>query len=167
MKTSFPKEKIQILLLEGIHSHALELFRQSGYAQIESLPGTLSEDELSERIGHVHILGIRSKSKITPRILNKATRLQTVGAFCIGTNGIDMPLATEKGIAVFNSPFSNTRSVAELVIAEIIVLLRRLGDSNNAMHNGQWIKSSSNSFEARGKTLGIVGYGHIGAQVSV
>jgi D-3-phosphoglycerate dehydrogenase len=167
MKTSFPKDKIKILLLEGVHSHAIDLFRQAGYLSIENLPGTLSEDDLLAKIKDVHILGIRSKSKLTTRILKEASKLQVVGAFCIGTNGIDMNTATEKGIAVFNSPFSNTRSVAELVIAEIIVLLRRLGDKNKSMHEGQWIKSSSNSFEARGKTLGIVGYGHIGAQVSV
>ena len=167
MKTSFPKDKIKVLLLEGVHPHAIELFRQAGYSDIESLPGTLSEDDLIAKIKGVHMLGIRSKSKLTARILQQAAKLQAVGAFCIGTNGIDMPTATQNGIAVFNSPFSNTRSVAELVIAEIIILLRRIGDKNKTMHEGQWIKSSSNSFEARGKTLGIVGYGHIGAQVSV
>lgn len=167
MKTSFPKDKIKILLLEGVHPMAINLLKQAGYASIESLPNTLTEDELAAKIKDVHVLGIRSKTKLTTKLLEKAEKLQTVGAFCIGTNGIDMSTATEKGVAVFNSPFSNTRSVAELVIAEIIILLRKVGDKNKAMHEGLWNKSSSNSFEARGKILGIVGYGHIGAQVSV
>jgi D-3-phosphoglycerate dehydrogenase len=167
MKINYTIDRVNVLLLEGIHPHAVDLFRNSGYAGIENLPGTLTEDELMERISDVHLLCIRSKSKISAKVLRHAVKLQAIGAFCIGTNGIDMATATELGIAVFNSPFSNTRSVAELVIAEIIVLLRRLGDKNRAMHDGQWLKSSANSFEARGKTLGIVGYGHIGAQVSV
>ena len=167
MKINYTIDRVNVLLLEGIHPHAVELFGNAGYAGIEALPGTLSEEELMERISDVHLLCIRSKSKIPERVLRHAVKLQAIGAFCIGTNGIDMATATELGIAVFNSPFSNTRSVAELVIAEIIVLLRGLGDKNRAMHEGQWRKSSANSFEARGKTLGIVGYGHIGAQVSV
>ena len=166
-KTSFPKDQIKILLLEGVHKRAIELFNESGYTDIESIGSTLTEAELCEKIKGIHILGIRSKTKVTAGVLSQADKLLTIGAFCIGTNQVDMKAALEKGYAVFNSPFSNTRSVAELVVAESILLLRRVMDKNKALHNGQWTKSSSGSFETRGKTIGIIGYGHIGAQVSV
>lgn len=166
-ETSFPKNKIKILLLEGVHPSAVNYFTSAGYENIEQHGKTFSEEELSEKIKDVHILGIRSKTKLTQKVFANADKLIAAGCFCIGTNQVDMNSATEKGIAVFNSPFSNTRSVAELVIAETIMLLRRIGDMNTNTHLGKWSKSSSNSFEARGKTLGIVGYGHIGSQVSV
>jgi D-3-phosphoglycerate dehydrogenase len=166
-KTSFPKDQIKILMLEGVHARALDMFSQAGYTGIEHSGNTLPEEELAEKIKGVHILGVRSKTSVTTKVLNNADKLMALGAFCIGTNKIDMKTATEKGIAVFNSPFSNTRSVAELVIAEAILLLRKVVDKNKAMHAGQWMKSSSGSFETREKTIGIIGYGHIGAQVSV
>lgn len=166
-QTSYPKDKIRILLLEGIHPSATDVFQREGYASVESLKHAPGPDELSERIKGIHVLGIRSKTQITSDIFSAADRLLAVGAFCIGTNQIDMEAATSRGIAVFNSPFSNTRSVAELVIGEIIILLRRVVDKNKNLHEGKWEKSSSGSFEARGKVLGIVGYGHIGSQVSV
>ena len=166
-KTSYPKEKINILLLEGVHPSAAEIFKQEGYTQIESLTRALGGKELIEKIKGVHVLGIRSKTQVTSEALSHADRLLSIGAFCIGTNQIDMGDCTDRGVAVFNSPFSNTRSVAELVIAEIILLLRRAVDKNINLHKGKWEKSSSGSFEARGKILGIIGYGHIGSQVSV
>ncbi len=166
-KTSYPKELIKVLLLEGVHKRALEMFNDAGYTNVEHSGNTFSEDELAEKIKGAHILGIRSKTKVTAKVLANADKLLAIGAFCIGTNQLDMKIATEKGLAVFNSPFSNTRSVAELVIAEAILLMRRVVDKNRAMHEGMWMKSSSGSLEARGKTIGIIGYGHIGAQVSV
>ncbi len=165
--TSYPKERINILLLEGIHKAAIEIFKREGYVNIESLSHALKPEELREKLKGVHVLGIRSKTQVTADALAKADRLLSIGAFCIGTNQIDMNESTQMGVAVFNSPFSNTRSVAELVIAEMILLLRRAIDKNKNLHNGKWDKSSSGSFEARGKTVGIIGYGHIGSQVSV
>jgi D-3-phosphoglycerate dehydrogenase len=166
-KTSYPRDQVKILLLEGVHKRALEMLAEAGYSDVEHSANTLPEEELVKKIKGVHILGIRSKTKVTAAVLNNADKLLAIGAFGIGTNQIDMKTATEKGIAVFNSPFSNTRSVAELVIAEAILLLRKVTDKNKAMHEGQWVKSSSGSYEAREKTIGIIGYGHIGAQVSV
>lgn len=154
-------------MLEGVHKRALEMFKDAGYTDVEHSGSTLAEDELSEKIKGVHVLGIRSKTKVSLKVLNNADKLMAIGAFGIGVNQIDMKSALEKGIAVFNSPFSNTRSVAELVIAEAVLLLRKVVDKNKAMHEGMWAKSSSGSYETRGKTLGIIGYGHIGAQVSV
>ncbi len=165
--TSYPKEKIKILLLEGVHASGVDLFKKSGYSDIEQLSVALSENELLKKIHDVHILGIRSKTKLTAKVLSKAEKLLTVGCFCIGTNQVDMNTATEMGIAVFNSPFSNTRSVAELVIAETIMLMRKIFEKSTAAHKGDWLKDSKNCFEVRGKTLGIIGYGHIGSQVSV
>ncbi|MFM7725696.1 MAG: phosphoglycerate dehydrogenase, partial [Flavobacteriales bacterium] len=146
---------------------SLRLLREQGYQNIETATGALSEEELIKKVKDVHLLGIRSKTQLTQRVLSNAGKLIGVGAFCIGTNQIDMTAATRMGIAVFNSPFSNTRSVAELVIAHCINLLRRIGDKNTAAHLGVLDKSSERCFEIRGKTLGIVGYGHIGSQVSV
>jgi len=166
-KTSYPKEKINILLLEGVHPSAVEIFTREGYGKIETFSKAMGEEELIEKIKGVHVLGIRSKTRVTSEALSHADKLLSIGAFCIGTNQIDMDESTERGVAVFNSPFSNTRSVAELVIAEIILLLRKAVDKNKNLHNGKWEKSSSGSFEARGKMLGIIGYGHIGSQVSV
>jgi len=165
--TSFPKDKLKVLLLENVHPAAVKMFKNSGYSDIEIHAGSLSEKELLDKISKVHILGIRSKTMLTDNILKKAEKLLAVGAFCIGTNQIDMKTATREGIAVFNSPFSNTRSVAELVIGLSIILMRRISEKNEGAHKGLWLKESSGCFEVRGKTLGIIGYGHIGSQVSV
>jgi D-3-phosphoglycerate dehydrogenase len=168
MLTSFPKEKIKILLLEGIHPAAVDLFQKAGYTQIESLKQALSEAQLIERLQDgVHLLGIRSKTQVSAQALNHAPRLLSLGCFCIGTNQVDLDHAKEKGVAVFNSPYSNTRSVAELVIAEMIMLMRRIPEKDRAAHDGLWFKAAKGCYEVRGKTLGIVGYGHIGSQVSV
>jgi D-3-phosphoglycerate dehydrogenase len=165
-ETSFPKSKIRVLLLENVHSSAHELVRQEGF-HLQVCPGALAEDELIERIRDVHVLGIRSRTQVTPRALSEARRLLTLGAFCIGTNQIALDDAAERGVPVFNAPFSNTRSVAELVIAEVIALARRLADRSREMHEGRWRKAAPSCYEIRGKTLGIVGYGHIGTQVGV
>ncbi|HVG15698.1 MAG TPA: phosphoglycerate dehydrogenase [Chitinophagaceae bacterium] len=166
-KTSYPKEKIRVLLLENISDKAVAKFIDGGYTNVEKLSKALSEEELVKKIKDVHILGIRSKTQITPTVIEAATKLQAIGCFCIGTNQVNLKAATEHGIAVFNAPYSNTRSVAELVIAASILLIRKILDKNVAAHKGQWNKDASGSHELRGKTLGIIGYGNIGAQVSV
>jgi D-3-phosphoglycerate dehydrogenase len=166
MTLSYPKNRIKVLLLENPDARAAELFRQEGY-QVEEVKGALDEDELVARIEGVSILGIRSKTNVTQRVLDAANRLIGIGAFCIGTNQIDLTGAMRKGVAVFNAPFSNTRSVVELTLAELIVLARRIPEKNPKMHQGEWDKSASGSFEIRGKTLGIIGYGNIGSQLSV
>jgi D-3-phosphoglycerate dehydrogenase len=158
---------MKVLLLENVHPSAIELFKKNGFKNIEVIKGAISEKELINKIRDVSILGIRSKTQITKKVLLHADNLLAVGAFCIGTNQIDTKEAAEKGISVFNSPFSNTRSVAELVIGLCISLLRRIPEKNNAAHKGQWLKESDGCYELRGKTLGIIGYGHIGSQVSV
>lgn len=164
--TSFPKHKIRVLLLEGIHASARTLFEQDG-VDVEVLPGALGEEELRERIRDVHLLGIRSKTQVTASVIEQARRLLSIGCFCIGTNQVDLRTCHAQGIPVFNAPFSNTRSVAELVIAEVIALSRQLADRIREMHAGDWQKSAKYSHEIRGKTLGIVGYGRIGRQVGV
>ncbi|MGA1198438.1 MAG: phosphoglycerate dehydrogenase, partial [Candidatus Latescibacterota bacterium] len=163
---SYPKNRINVLLLENIHPKAVELMKEEGY-NVTVHAGGLDEDELCEKIKNVSILGIRSKTQVTQKVLNHANRLIAIGAFCIGTNQIDLNACLKKGVAVFNAPFSNTRSVVELAIANIIMLMRQVFDRSVAMHNGHWDKSAQGSFEIRGKTLGIVGYGNIGAQLSV
>jgi D-3-phosphoglycerate dehydrogenase len=163
---SYPKNRITVLLLENIHPKAQEMLRREGYS-VEVLSSSLDEDELAEKIRNVSILGIRSKTQITSKILGNANRLMAIGAFCIGTNQIDLQACLEKGIAVFNAPFSNTRSVVELAIGEIILLIRNLPDKFRNMHKGNWDKSAKMSFEIRGKNLGIVGYGNIGSQLSI
>ena len=155
-----------MLLLENVNKTGREALEGKGY-QVEALKGSLGEDELVERIRDVHVLGIRSKTKLNARVLREAKNLIAIGCFCIGTNQVDLNYAAQHGIAVFNSPFSNSRSVAELVIAEIITLARQLGDRSMEMHQGTWNKVSSGCWEVRGKTLGIIGYGHIGSQLSV
>lgn len=165
-KTSFPKNQIRVLLLEGIHADGLNRFLQEGY-QVEALAGAPREEELCKKIETVHLLGIRSNTRLTANVLAHARRLWAVGCFCIGTNQVDLIRARQQGVAVFNAPYSNTRSVAELVIGEIIMLVRRVFEKSKAAHNKIWDKSSAGSFEVRGKTLGIVGYGHIGSQVSI
>ena len=163
---SYPKNRINVLLLENVHPVALELMRAEGF-NVENYPAGLDEDELCEKIKNVSVLGIRSKTQVTSKVLDQANRLMVIGAFCIGTNQIDLKAATKKGIAVFNAPFSNTRSVVELAIAEIIMLIRNIPDKSAKMHLGKWDKSAAGSFEIRGKKLGIIGYGNIGAQLSV
>jgi D-3-phosphoglycerate dehydrogenase len=163
---SYPKSRIKVLLLENVHPVAVKLFESEGF-NVEILKGALDEDELIEKIRDVSILGIRSKTQVTSRVLEHANKLMCVGAFCIGTNQIDLKTCTEKGIAVFNAPYSNTRSVVELAIGEIIMLVRNIVPKSNKMHEGVWDKSAKNSFEVRGKKLGLVGYGNIGTQLSV
>ncbi len=163
---SYPKNRINVLLLENIHEHGIQKLKEEGY-NVEVHPAGMDEDELIKAIKDVSILGIRSKTQVTKKVLENAKRLHAIGAFCIGTNQIDLTTALEKGIAVFNAPFSNTRSVVELVIGELILLIRNLPDKIKLMHEGIWDKSATNSFEIRGKTLGIIGYGNIGAQLSV
>jgi D-3-phosphoglycerate dehydrogenase len=165
--TSYPRTKIKILLLENISDAAVRELEGSGYAEIERLGGALTETELVEAVKGVHLLGIRSKTKITNNVIAAADKLLAIGAFCIGVNQVDLKAATEKGIAVFNAPYSNTRSVAELVIALCVVLIRKIADKNAAAHKGVWLKDARGSFELRGKTLGIIGYGNIGSQVSI
>ncbi len=165
--TSYPKDKIKILLLENISDTAVGFFKNAGYSNVEKLTKALPEDELAEKIKNVHIIGIRSKTTLTEKVLQAAKKLQAVGCFCIGVNQVNLKEATNQGVAVFNAPYSNTRSVAELVIGLSIMLIRRIPDKNKAAHNGIWLKDASGSFELRGKTLGIIGYGNIGAQVSV
>jgi D-3-phosphoglycerate dehydrogenase / 2-oxoglutarate reductase len=165
-ETSFPKSEIKILLLENIHPVAKEAFAAEGF-QVELLKSALPEAELAERVRDVHVLGLRSKTQVTEKVLDSAKRLLTVGAFCIGTNQINLGHANRRGAPVFNAPFSNTRSVAELIIAEIVMLSRHLGDRVREVHTGTWRKVAVGSHEVRGKTIGIVGYGHIGSQVGV
>jgi D-3-phosphoglycerate dehydrogenase len=166
MNISYPKSRISVLLLENIHPHAATLFRSEGY-QVETFHGSMDEDELCEKIKNVSILGIRSKTILTNKVLRNANKLIAVGAYCIGTNQVDLETCLKKGIAVFNAPYSNTRSVVELAIGEMILLTRKIVEKSNQMHAGQWDKSARESFEVRGKKLGIIGYGNIGTQVSV
>jgi len=165
--TSYPKEKISILFLENISDTAVKQFREAGYTDIRKLSGALSEEQLIQEVKNVHILGIRSKTQITRKILEHASKLQAIGCFCIGVNQVDLKAASQQGVVVFNAPYSNTRSVAELVIGASIMLIRRIPDKNNAAHNSIWMKEARGSYELRGKTLGIIGYGNIGSQVSV
>ena len=166
-KTSLDKSKIKFLLLEGVHQNAVDTLKAAGYSNIEYLTGSLPEAELKEKIADAHFIGIRSRTHLTEEVFECAKKLVAVGCFCIGTNQVDLNAARERGIAVFNAPYSNTRSVAELVLAEAILLLRGIPEKNAVCHRGGWIKSAANSFEIRGKKLGIVGYGSIGTQLSV
>lgn len=164
---SLEKSKIKFLLLEGVHPSAVENLKQAGYTNIESHKKALPPQELKEAIAGAHFVGLRSRTQLTEEIFEAARKLVAVGCFCIGTNQVDLAAATRRGIAVFNAPFSNTRSVAELVIAEAILLLRGVAQKNAAAHRGEWQKSAANSFEIRGKKLGIIGYGNIGMQLGV
>jgi D-3-phosphoglycerate dehydrogenase len=166
-KTSYPKEKIRILFVENISDTATKHFRTHDYSNVEKINKALTEEELIQEIRDVHILGIRSKTQITKNILDAGKKLQAIGCFCIGVNQVDLKAATRNGVVVFNAPYSNTRSVAELVIGLSIMLIRRIPDKNKAAHEGVWLKESRGSYELRGKTLGIIGYGNIGSQVSV
>ncbi|RZO79152.1 MAG: phosphoglycerate dehydrogenase [Litorivicinaceae bacterium] len=167
MTTSFDKSKLKILLLEGIHPSAERIFRDAGYQNIETVKTALTGEELKSRLEGVHFLGIRSRATLTRDIFEAADKLVAVGCYCIGTNQVDLTAATEHGVVVFNAPYSNTRSVAELVLAEAILLLRGIPEKNAKVHRGDWAKTANDSFEIRGKTLGIVGYGSIGSQLSV
>ena len=167
LRTSYPKEKIRILFLENISEGAVKNFRNQGYTKVDKINKSLSEEDLIKEIKDVHILGIRSKTRITKNILDAAKKLQAIGCFCAGVNQVDLKEATKNGVVVFNAPYSNTRSVAELVIGAAIMLLRRVPDKDKAAHNGLWAKDSKGSYELRGKTMGIIGYGNIGMQVSV
>lgn len=166
-KTSFPRQDIKVLLLEGVSQTAVENFRNAGYTNLSYYDKSLPEAELAKAVADAHIVGIRSRSHLTAEVLNNARRLIAVGCFCIGTNQVDLDSAAVNGIPVFNAPYSNTRSVAELVIAESVLLVRGIPEKNMACHRGEWHKSAAGSFELRGKTLGIIGYGHIGTQVGV
>lgn len=166
-KTSLAKSDIKILLLEGVHSSAVESFEADGYSNIDYHEKSLPEEQLLERVGDAYFIGIRSRTRLTDKILKRAKKLIGIGCFCIGTDQVNLDAAQIMGIPVFNAPFSNTRSVAELVLAEIILLLRGIPYKNALLHRGGWLKSASGSFEARGKRLGIVGYGHIGTQVGL
>ncbi len=166
-KFSLDKNKINVLLLEGIHQSAVNAFKEAGYTNVEYLKTALEGADLEQKIKDVHIIGIRSRTNLTSEILKKAKKLFAVGCYSIGTNQVNLKVAKNLGIPVFNAPFSNTRSVAELVIAEIIMLMREVPAKNAAAHRGEWLKAAWNSYEVRGKNLGIVGYGHIGTQVSI
>ena len=166
-KTSLDKSKIKFLLLEGVHPSALQLLHKAGYTNVESITGALPNDELIRKIADVHFVGIRSRTQLTEEVFQAAQKLVAVGCFCIGTNQVDLDAARQRGVVVFNAPYSNTRSVAELVLAEAILLLRGVPAKNAAAHRGGWLKTAENSYEIRGKTLGIVGHGSIGSQLSV
>ena len=166
-KTSFDKAQIKFLLLEGIHPSAIKLLQAAGYSNIESISGALEGPALIAKIADAHFVGIRSRTQLTADVFAHAQKLAAVGCFCIGTNQVDLDAARERGVAVFNAPFSNTRSVAELVLAEAILLLRGIPAKSAAAHRGGWLKSADNAYEIRGKTLGIIGYGSIGTQLSV
>jgi D-3-phosphoglycerate dehydrogenase len=167
MKTSYPRKDIRVLLLEGVSPSAVDVFRDAGYSSIETHAGSLAGDALRERIRDAHIVGIRSRTQLSAEVLAEARRLMAVGCFCIGTNQVDLDAAARAGVPVFNAPYSNTRSVAELVLAEIIMLMRGVPARHAACLRGGWLKSATGSHEVRGKTLGIVGYGHIGTQVGL
>ena len=165
--TSLEKSKIKFLLLEGVHQSAVDTLNASGYTNVEYLATALPEEELIAKIKDAHFVGIRSRTQLNANVFAAAEKLMAVGCFCIGTNQVDLGAAIEKGVTVFNAPYSNTRSVAELVIAEAIILMRGVAEKNAKAHRGEWNKSAANSYEVRGKTLGIIGYGSIGSQLSV
>lgn len=166
-KLSLPKDKIKVLLLENVHANALDLFDRHGYGNIEQVGDALDEAELKAKIADVHMIGIRSRTQISKNVLSAAEKLMAIGCFCIGTNQVDSEAAKMMGIPVFNAPYSNTRSVAELVLAEAVMLLRGVPEKSWIAHEGGWQKTAKGSYEIRGKTLGIIGYGHIGTQLSV
>lgn len=164
---SLEKDKIKILLLEGVHKGAVEMFKNAGYSNIDYLKTSLSDKELKERIKDVHFVGLRSRTQLTEAVLDAAEKLVAIGCFCIGTNQVNLDAAAIRGIPVFNAPFSNTRSVAELVLGELLLLLRGIPERNAKAHRGEWQKTATHAFEARGKRLAIIGYGHIGIQLSI
>ncbi|MBY6196990.1 phosphoglycerate dehydrogenase [Vibrio hangzhouensis] len=166
-KVSLEKDKIKILLLEGLHPSSVEVLQAAGYTNITYHKGSLPEEELIEAVKDVHFIGIRSRTNLTEEVINAAEKLVAIGCFCIGTNQVNLGAAAKRGVPVFNAPFSNTRSVAELVLGQILLLLRGIPEKNALAHRGIWKKSADNSYEARGKRLGIIGYGHIGTQLGI
>ncbi|WP_395376278.1 phosphoglycerate dehydrogenase [Marinicella sp. W31] len=166
-KLSLSKEKIKVVLLEGIHTNAYKQFAEDGYSNIQLVDGTPDDDTLIDMVQDAHIIGIRSRTQLKDDILASCEKLMAVGVFCIGTNQVDLDTCKSRGIPVFNAPFSNTRSVAELVLAEMIMLMRGIPEKNAKAHRGEWQKSAAHSHEVRGKVLGIVGFGHIGSQLSI
>ena len=166
-QTSYPRKKIKILLLENISDSAVDEFKKSGYVEVRKLNGALTEGQLIKAVKGVHLIGIRSKTQITRNIIDTADKLLAVGCFCIGVNQVDLKAATDHGVGVFNAPYSNTRSVAELIIGLSVILIRKIAEKNTAAHKGVWLKDAKGSYELRGKTLGIIGYGNIGSQVSI
>ncbi|MDG2392556.1 MAG: NAD(P)-dependent oxidoreductase, partial [Thalassotalea sp.] len=166
-RKSLHKDKIKILLLEGVHQSALEVLKSNGYSNIEYVKSALDDDELKAKIADVHFVGIRSRTQLTDDVIAHAKKLAAIGCFCIGTNQVNIAAAQSRGIPVFNAPFSNTRSVAELVLGETLLLLRGIPEKSAQAHRGVWNKSAVGSVEARGKTLGIIGYGHIGTQLGI
>lgn len=166
-KLSLAKDKIRILLLEGVHENAVKVFKNAGYSNIEFHKKALDEDILKEKIKDAHVVGIRSRTQLSEDVINSAEKLFSIGCFCIGTNQVNLRTALSQGVPVFNAPYSNTRSVAELVLGEAIMLMRGIPQKSNSCHEGGWMKSASGSYEVRGKTLGIIGYGHIGSQLSI
>lgn len=166
-KTSFPKDEMKVVLLEGIHQDAIDYFKRAGYNNLEIHSKALEGEALIDALKDAHIVGIRSRTQLTEEVLSQASRLMSIGCFCIGTNQVDLEAAKHRAIPVFNAPYSNTRSVAELVIAEMIMLKRGIAYKNYECHRGGWAKSAAGSYEVRGKTLGIIGYGHIGTQVGI
>jgi D-3-phosphoglycerate dehydrogenase len=166
-RTSYPRIKIKILLLENISDSAVDEFKKSGYVEVRKLNGALTEDQLTKAVNGVHLIGIRSKTQITKKVVDAADKLLAIGCFCIGVNQVDLKAATDHGVAVFNAPYSNTRSVAELIIGLSVILIRKIAEKNAAAHKGVWLKDAKGSYELRGKTLGIIGYGNIGSQVSI
>ena len=166
-RLSVPKDKLKFVLLEGIHSSAVRALADDGYTNVDTYPKALSGDELIAAIEGAHFIGIRSRTQVTEEVLARAPKLSAIGCFCIGTNQVDLTAAAQRGIPVFNAPFSNTRSVAELVLGEVIMLMRDIPAKNARLHRGEWDKSAAGAYEVRGKTLGIVGYGHIGTQVGI
>ena len=167
VSTSYPRSKIKILLLENISDSAVDEFKKSGYIEVRKLNGALTEEQIIKAVKGVHLIGIRSKTQITRNIIDAADKLLAVGCFCIGVNQVDLKAATDHGVAVFNAPYSNTRSVAELIIGLSVILIRKIAEKNTAAHKGVWLKDAKGSYELRGKTLGIIGYGNIGSQVSI
>ena len=167
LKTSFPKDKMKIVLLENISQSAVDSFKKAGYTQIEQYTSALSGEELDDVLKEAKVVCVRSKTQLSQEVITKAKKLVAIGCFCIGTNQVDLEAANKAGVCVFNAPFSNTRSVAELVIASAIMLIRKIPDKNRAAHAGEWDKDSTNAHEIRGKRMGVVGYGHIGSQVSI
>ena len=166
-RVSVEKSRLKFLLLEGIHPSAVEVLQRDGYTQVESHAKALAGEELLAAIADAHFVGIRSRTQLTAPVLAAAKKLVAIGCFCIGTNQVDLKEAARRGVPVFNAPFSNTRSVAELVLGEIIMLMRGIPEKSAIQHRGGWLKSAAHSWEVRGKTLGIVGYGHIGTQIGV
>ncbi|MGL4269193.1 MAG: NAD(P)-dependent oxidoreductase, partial [Plesiomonas sp.] len=166
-KVSLEKDKIKFLLLEGVHPKAVDLLRSAGYSNIEYHKGALDSAALKEAIRDAHFVGLRSRTQLTAEVIAAAEKLVAIGCFCIGTNQVDLVAAQKRGIPVFNAPFSNTRSVAEMVLGEILLLLRRIPEANARAHRGEWNKAADGAFEARGKKLGIIGYGHIGTQLGI